>query len=551
MSLRLRFILLNLLPVLITVSLTGLITYQIIRANLLSAARRESLHAAEDLALRIGDQLAADAQVPALLGTLSLSRYADAETYYQELDSIVPAMLARTDLFNLGVFFEPGVIAERPYALVWHVRELSGAIRALSPNIPGNPGYNPARPVYDYPRQEWYIVGRAVPGLVWTEPYFDAGGADIPMVTATVPVYDDARLIGVATTDVPLEKVRSLFALAQLTPNSYVMLISAQGQVIAHQRQPELELNETIAEAAARLKSDDLDRLEAELKSGLDGVLPMHDPWTGAEAWAAYAVVPVTGWYAVIVTPVTDALAPVAVLQRVFLFGAVVLLIVLTGLNWMVMTWFVRPVAILTGAVEQVARGERGELSLPIRRRDELGRLARSFEHMAGEIARGQSMLEAAVAARTRELQVSLAAQRDQADALKATLDEVQRQRALVAALSTPVIPLRRDTLVVPIIGTFDAERAGQLITTTLTAIEQRRTRYVILDVTGLPVLDVAAAQLLLRLADAARLLDACVLLVGISPEVAQTMVGLSLDLGNLRTLGTLEAAVATIIRAG
>jgi anti-anti-sigma factor len=548
MSLRLRLMLLILAPTLILFAAAGLFAYQSLFETLYAEAQHEAQHQAEDLARQVGQALTIDAQVPALLATVSPS-YGSPEAYYAALHSAIPTLLAQAELFNLGVFFEPGAVGERSYAIAWYLRELSGEIYELQPNFPGSADYSPTLPIYDYPRQSWFKVGRAASQLVWTEPYFDFGGANIAMVTVTVPVQHADQVIGVATTDIPLDKVRALLTGVELSPNSYVMLVSSQGRFIAHERNPELELSRSLGELAVSLSSPDLRQLDQQVASGSTGRLTIRDPWTGVESWATHVAVPETGWSVVMVTPLTDAFAPIAAFQRMFLLAGALLFTTVAGVIWLVATRFLRPIQTLTIAAERVAAGERGAVQLKIRRRDELGRLASSFEHMAEEIGQAQTSLEATVQLRTQELQSALAAQRAQAQALQASLDEVQQQKALIAALSTPVIPVRHDTLVVPIVGALDGGRAEQLIMQTLTAIQRQRARTVILDVTGLPMLDEAAARTLLRLSEAARLVGARIVLVGITPEVAQTMVALGLSLQGLHTLSTLEAAVEMVLR--
>lgn len=540
--------LLILTPTLILFASAGLFTYHNLFETLYAEAQNEAQHQAEDLARRVGQALTIDAQVPELLATVSPS-YGSPEAYYAALHSAIPTMLAQAELFNLGVFFEPGAIAGRGYATVWYLRELSGKIYELQPNFPGSADYSPTLPLYDYPRQSWFTVGRAASQRVWTEPYFDFGGANLAMVTVAIPVQHEDQVIGVATTDIPLEKVRALLTSVELGPNSYVMLVSSEGRFIAHERHPELELSRSLSDLAGSLNSPDLHQLDQQVASGSTGRLSIRDPWTGAESWATHVVVSETGWSVVMVTPLTDAFAPIAAFQRMFMLVGALLFLVLSSTIWLVATRFLRPIQALTGAAERVAAGERGAVQLKIRRRDELGRLASSFEHMAEEIGQAQTSLEATVQLRTQELQSALAAQRTQAQVLQASLDEVQQQKALIAALSTPAIPIRHDTLVVPIIGALDGARAEQLITQTLTAVQRQRARTVILDVTGLPMLDEVAARTLLRLSEAARLIGARSMLVGITPEVAQTMVALGLSLQDLHTLSTLEAAIELVLR--
>jgi rsbT co-antagonist protein RsbR len=166
-------------------------------------------------------------------------------------------------------------------------------------------------------------------------------------------------------------------------------------------------------------------------------------------------------------------------------------------------------------------------------------------ETAAAALDRSNAALETRVAERTTELAGALAAQRDQAAELQISLDRQQVLNELLNALSLPIIPVREDVLVAPLVGNLDAVRAQRMIGDVLEQIERRRARAIILDVTGVAVVDTQLAQALLRTAEATRLLGARTILVGIRPEVAQTLVSLGADLSSLHTAATLQEGLA------
>ena len=149
--------------------------------------------------------------------------------------------------------------------------------------------------------------------------------------------------------------------------------------------------------------------------------------------------------------------------------------------------------------------------------------------------------LENRVAARTSELSASLAAQKHQADDLRAIIASNQHLDALLAELALPIIPVRSDTLVVPLIGALDANRTNSIFERVLQAVEAQQARTLIIDVTGVPMIDTAIAGTLIKLAQAVRLLGAKVTLVGVRPEVAQSLVSLGVDLRELHSEATLQ----------
>ena len=137
-----------------------------------------------------------------------------------------------------------------------------------------------------------------------------------------------------------------------------------------------------------------------------------------------------------------------------------------------------------------------------------------------------------------------------EAKALEAELRaQTERLTATLAAMSTPLIPITREVVVMPLIGQIDADRAEQVITAALDGVERSGARVVILDITGLAAVDTQVAAALVQAAQALRLLGARTILTGIQPAVAQTLVGLGLDLEGVATHGTLQKAIAAALR--
>jgi anti-anti-sigma factor len=99
-----------------------------------------------------------------------------------------------------------------------------------------------------------------------------------------------------------------------------------------------------------------------------------------------------------------------------------------------------------------------------------------------------------------------------------------------------------------PLIGTIDSRRAQQVMETLLEGIAQHQADLVILDITGVSVVDTQVAQAFIQAAQAVRLLGAQVMLTGIQPQIAQTLVHLGVDLSNILTRGSLQAGIATAL---
>ncbi len=136
-------------------------------------------------------------------------------------------------------------------------------------------------------------------------------------------------------------------------------------------------------------------------------------------------------------------------------------------------------------------------------------------------------------------IQSALLARDRQAAALQQTIHE----------LSTPIVPVYQGVLIVPLIGTIDSGRSSEITDRLLAEVAAYRATTVIIDITAVPVVDTSVAQHLLAAAQAVGLLGAEAMLVGINPEIAQTIVQLGIDLGQLRTLPNLEQGLADALR--
>jgi len=138
----------------------------------------------------------------------------------------------------------------------------------------------------------------------------------------------------------------------------------------------------------------------------------------------------------------------------------------------------------------------------------------------------------------TERVQMEATNQRLQEEALVA-------QATALVELSTPLIPISSDTVVLPLIGAVDAARVERVLQTLLEGITTSRAKVAIVDVTGVTRIDAAAAASLGQVAMAARLIGAAVVLTGIGPSTARALVELDVDLSGVVLRGTLESGIA------
>lgn len=124
----------------------------------------------------------------------------------------------------------------------------------------------------------------------------------------------------------------------------------------------------------------------------------------------------------------------------------------------------------------------------------------------------------------------------------------IARQQEDMLELSTPVVSLAQGILALPLIGTLDSARTQVVMESLLQRIVDTGSTVAIIDITGVPMVDTLVAQHLLKTITAARLMGADCLISGIRPQIAQTIVHLGVELGNVTTKATLAAAFAVAL---
>ena len=138
---------------------------------------------------------------------------------------------------------------------------------------------------------------------------------------------------------------------------------------------------------------------------------------------------------------------------------------------------------------------------------------------------------------------------RDQARDLEEKLERIQRQEDAIRELSTPAIEVWDDVLALPIIGTLDSKRSAEIMDSLLGTITRMQTRNVVVDLTGVELVDTSTADHLIRIVRAAGLLGARCVLSGLRPEVARVMVELDADLGGAVTVRNLKEGLRHCIK--
>ncbi|HEY1014329.1 MAG TPA: cache domain-containing protein [Herpetosiphonaceae bacterium] len=346
---------------------------------------------------------------------------------------------------------------------------------------------------------------------------------------------------------------------------SYAALIDSDGVYLAHGAQPDVVLRPLAlpdpaalarlqaARQVADLPADQLSTNQGDLAGALADerarffaarVTPGSDELQQAAVASSQSL----SWRVVVARPQAAFLEPVESQARTTVLLALGLLAGVAALAFLASQFLTRPIARLTSTVE---RFQSGDLlaQAEIGTHDEIGTLATTFNAMAANLRQMVGSLEQQVSERTGELRSALSAQEAQASELQAALATQEKLNTLVLELAAPLIPIRAGVLVVPLSGFVNAAHVQESLSHMLSQIEAQRAHTVMIDVTGIPVMDTAVAGALLQAAQTARLLGAELVLVGIRPDVAQTLVSLGADLSAIQTWSTLQQALDNIKR--
>jgi anti-anti-sigma regulatory factor len=171
--------------------------------------------------------------------------------------------------------------------------------------------------------------------------------------------------------------------------------------------------------------------------------------------------------------------------------------------------------------------------------------------HQEAETALEQAyaQVEQQVKERTAELQREIA-KREQAQAESAQLQQevIEAQQRVIQELSTPVIPIWEGVIIMPLIGSIDSLRARAITRALLAGINQHRAKVVILDMTGVPIVDSGVASHLNKTIQAAKLKGTQTIVTGISEAVAETIVDLGIDWSDISTMVDLQTGLRSVL---
>lgn len=324
---------------------------------------------------------------------------------------------------------------------------------------------------------------------------------------------------------------------------SRITIVDDQGSIIASSVRAEVDMTTTSMPVNAFLADEDL--TPTTTYNDEARTITIVQALRGGTTFASRPTGNIFGAIEVVLSTDEAVSAAMQAAGRMLAITMAGYVLLVGGLGLAMHRMIVRPLNQLTLVAGRFREGERTMRS-QIQRDDEIGLLSASFDTMADEVEHT-----------LQDLQTYAANLEQQRTELSQTLDELQssteerlRLAETIRELSTPVISLYDNVILLTLIGDIDEERARQFQESLLEGIEQHNAQKAIIDLTGVPVVDTQVAATLIDATRAARLLGAQVIVVGITPQVAQSIVHLGIDFSNIVTRVDLQAGVVYALKS-
>jgi anti-anti-sigma regulatory factor/HAMP domain-containing protein len=525
----------------------------------------QSIETAQQVALTLSQNLVKPPPISEQKAVAAFFVASDQRRYQQGPTTVIlprsPEISALNEV-NLSMSLElvlPTVSRLAPEILRVSYFSQDGMLRTYPPIVPANVATDWSVET-DLGMQLGGPAANPAAELVWTNVHQIFGGSDA-VITAVQPVYRDGAFIGVVEVDVSAEQLATALERIKVGQSGFPLVLDGSGSlittteigqralfgrvIVSEEERSGMSLIAQNPQLAALLGTGE--PAVGEIRLGDQDFFVSTAPIRGPH-WHLLLAFPKAEISAV-TTSTTDRIRDIVGQTQTLSLLITVVVASLIGLTLssILRRQLVRPLATLTAATKSITSGDHRPINMPYN--DEIGQLAQDFNAMTAaleesraEILANNQRLEQMVHDRTADLEA----------AMERTSEALSVQQELVSTLnrvSSPIIPVLDGVLVLPLIGQLTLERTRFATNLLLDRIEHDRVRLVLLDLTGVPVLDESAADALRYAVQASRLLGARVIMVGISPDVAQTLVALGSDLSEVGTAADLRSAIKQLLK--
>jgi len=266
---------------------------------------------------------------------------------------------------------------------------------------------------YNYFYWTWYQIPKELRRPVWSEPYYDEGGGNIIMSTFSVPFYKivsgEKQFLGILTADISLTWLQKLVSAIQIYESGYAFLISKNGILVTHPFE-ELIMNETIFSVAEARGDAQLREIGRDMINGHFDFVLFESIVTNRDCWMAYRPIPSTGWSLGVIFPQDELLTDIVNLNKTVVFLGGIGFFLLIAVIALIAGSITRPLRILARATKDISNGNLDIESPRIKSKDEVGKLAESFDYMKSSLKQYIKELTETTAAKERiESELSIA----------------------------------------------------------------------------------------------------------------------------------------------
>ena len=232
---------------------------------------------------------------------------------------------------------------------------------------------------------DWYQIPKELDRPVWTEPYYDEGGGNIIMSTYSVPLHrmvdGERKFCGIVAADISLSWLKEILSHVKVYETGYAFVVSRNGVFVSHPDSGVI-MRRSIFSLAEEIEDTHLRRLGQDMTRGGTDFVRLNHPVSGKNSWLYYTSVPTAGWSVGVIFPDDELYAGVRKLSEEILFIFIVGFLFLVAAVAFISRSITRPIERLAASSDEIARGNL-DIELPaIETRDEIGRLAESFENM-------------------------------------------------------------------------------------------------------------------------------------------------------------------------
>jgi sigma-B regulation protein RsbU (phosphoserine phosphatase) len=364
---------------LLVLASTGLVFFvafaynnQVARRLMVKNVEEATQRLAQSTVARITSLLQSVERTPMFVAQQLSRPAADTNYIVQSLQDI---LTANPHIYSASIAFEPGMFSPQhsSFAPLVYRQQNQWQYRNL------------AQGIYNYAVQDWYLIPKQLNRPIWSEPYYDEGGANEMMCAFSVPFYrtwdNRPEFAGVVSIALQLEHIIEQVSTLSLYRSGYVYLISQNGQLISH---PNLSwvFRESIFSVAEQDTNAQLRQIGLAMVRGQEGLERFQSIFTRRMSWMYYAPVSSVGWSVGIVFPEEEILADLSALNRDVLWIGTIGFALLFCVVVLLSRGVTRPISSLARQTHEIARGNL-DVPLPIiRSHDEVEALSRSFENM-------------------------------------------------------------------------------------------------------------------------------------------------------------------------